>query len=307
MFGRNKKSLAEPFEQRRRPSEQSPQRPATYSYYAKRQVAQPSSSSRTEISPSTRSRTNESPRRSWYTKRSVRFWMFAIIFASIAVELTFLSSSGRVTVIDATGERSTTTDSTAYERTFDMLLAGNVLNHGKLTIDTNGIAAKMQQAYPELESVAVVTPLIGTHPTLYVHLSEPVFVLKQDDASYLLSAAGYITSHGVDGSLPVILDESGETIEVSKQLLPSSHVAFMKTIWYQLTEQGIPASSLVLPKGKAFEVDVRIKEKPFYLKFNIAEDATRQGGAAVAVLQQLGTTSPKEYIDLRVPGKAYYK
>jgi hypothetical protein len=181
------------------------------------------------------------------------------------------------------------------------------LNHNKLTIDTSGIATEMQKAHPELESVTVVTPLVGLRPNLYVHVSEPVFTLKQDSSSYILSAAGYITGRGAPSSLPVVVDETGESVTIAKQLLPSSHVTFMKTIWYQLTKQGVAVESLVLPKGKAFEVDVRLKDKPYYLKFNVTEDATRQGGVAVAVLQQLGDTTPKEYIDLRVPGRAYYK
>ena len=255
-----------------------------------------------------RLRANTEPvKERWYTKKSVRFWATLGVAAVIVIELTFLSSNGRVTVIDGSGNLNKDVDVTAYEKTFDQLLSASILNQNKLTVDTNGIARKMQAAHPELESVTVITPLIGIRPGLYIHVSESVFTLKQDATSYVLSAAGYITGRGAVSSLPVVIDETGEQVTVAKQLLPSSHVDFMKTIWYELSKQGIATDTLILPKGKAFEVDMRLKGKSYYLKFNVTEDAMRQSGAAVAVIQQLGDTNPKEYIDLRVPGKAYYK
>jgi hypothetical protein len=36
-------------------------------------------------------------------------------------------------------------------------------------------------------------------------------------------------------------------------------------------------------------------------------EVMQQSGGAVATLQQLGSTMPAQYVDMRVPGKAYYK
>lgn len=288
---------------RRRGSYRVAPRTQPYSYYNNRtaaQTTQPGLSSRLRAG-------TETPKMSWYRKKSIRLWASIVITGVVVLELTFLSSNGRVTVIDSSGNLDRDVDVVAYEKTFDDLLGSNILNRNKLTVDTNGIALKMQSAHPELESVTVITPLIGIRPSLYIHVSEPVFTLKQDASSYVLSAAGYITGRGVASSLPTVIDETGEEVRVAKQLLPSSHVAFMQTVWYQLTQQGIQVDSLALPRGKAFEVDVRLKEKTYYLKFNVTEDAARQSGAAVAVMKQLGNGTPKEYIDVRVPGKAYYK
>lgn len=281
-------------------------RAQSYSYYTAHRNDPSAQGNATPSSSRLRS-TAEPPKQRWYAKKSVRFWAVLVIGAIILVELTFLSSNGTVTVINSSGNLDGGVDTAAYEATFDGLLASNVLNHNKLTIDANGITTEMQRAHPELESVTVITPLIGIRPSVYVRVSEPVFVLKQDASSYLLSAAGYIIAKKAVDSLPVVIDETGESVQVAKQLLPSAHVTFMHTVWYQLTEQGIKVDALVLPQGKAFEVDVRLKDQPYYLKFNTTEDATRQSGAAVAVIQQLGSVTPKEYIDVRVPGRAYYR
>ena len=94
---------------------------------------------------------------------------------------------------------------------------------------------------------------------------------------------------------------------MSKRLLPASHVAFMQKVDYQLTQKEFVIDRFILPKNSAYEVNVRLKGKPFAIRFNLAEDATVQSGAAVAVLEQLGEASPSTYLDVRVPGRAFYR
>lgn len=289
--------------QRRRDIYQQNAKTQNYSYYANRRA---DNSAQSGESVRLRSGTVP-PKQHWYAKKTVRLGVTIAATIIVVLGLTFLSTNGSVTVIDNSGNRARDVDAMVYEQVFDELLDSSVLNHNKLTIDTNGIALALQRRHPELESVTVVTPLIGIRPSLYIRVSEPVFALRQGTNVYILSAAGYITGQGTNASLPTVVDETGEPITVAKQLLSSSHVTFMKTVWYQLTEQGMAVETLVLPKAKAFEIDVRLRGKPYYLKFNVIEDALQQSGAAFAVIGQLGEATPKEYIDLRVPGKAYYK
>lgn len=301
MFKRAKQPI-EP--ERRRPEMRRGDRNHTYSYYANRRTSQAT----TQTSAAARSRNSpEDSKPRWYHNKLIRFWVITGIAIVVMIELTFLGSGGHVTVLDTAGNLGKDVDVVAYEETFQDLLGSSILNRNKLTVDTNGIARKMQSIHPELESVTVITPVIGIHASMYIHVSEPAFVLKQDSSSYILSAAGYITGRGTVNSLPIVVDETGEDVKVAKQLLPSSHVTFMRDVWYQLTEQGVAVDRFILPKGKAFEIDVRPKDRPYFLKFNVVENAVQQGGAAVAVIKQLGSAEPKEYIDLRVPGKAYYR
>ena len=270
---------------------------SSYRYYTQHTARRPQEAHTTRLRP----QASESSTRRALRQRRWTVWVGGVLVCIILAEITLLRPEGTIVV-----DMPVSTE--AYQHTFTTLLKQNVLNYNKLTIDTNGLARQLRQAHPELETATITTPLFGTKPTAYIRVSEPAFVLKQGTVSYLLSRSGYVTGEVTTKSdLPVVIDETGETITLSKQLLPASHVTFMKTVRHQLSAQNMPVSQFVLPKGKAFEIDATIEGKTYMLKFNAVEDAVQQSGAAVAVIQQLGQTVPKEYIDLRVPGRAYYK
>jgi len=104
-----------------------------------------------------------------------------------------------------------------------------------------------------------------------------------------------------------VQDETSEVVTVGTQLLPRSSVQFMKTIAYQFEQADIKVSALILPAKKAYEVDARLDGKPYLVRFNLQEDAMQQSGAARATIEQLGTTVPSSYLDVRVPERVYYK
>jgi hypothetical protein len=104
-----------------------------------------------------------------------------------------------------------------------------------------------------------------------------------------------------------LVEASGRQPEVGKQYLPASTVRFATTLVYELQNGKVAVDHLDLPSSSAYELDVFLSGKTYHMRFNLQEDAMQQSGAVLAVLQQLGSRSPAEYIDLRVPGRAYYK
>jgi hypothetical protein len=66
--------------------------------------------------------------------------------------------------------------------------------------------------------------------------------------------------------------------------------------------------SLTLPSGLS-ELDVRIKGQGYYVKFNLLGDGREEAGAYLALKSHLdaGHITPRQYIDVRVEGKGYYK
>jgi hypothetical protein len=70
----------------------------------------------------------------------------------------------------------------------------------------------------------------------------------------------------------------------------------------------VSVSSLTLPKT-AQELDLRTKDRPYYVKFYLGGDALLQAGQFLATRRQFDTsnTQPAEYLDVRVEGKIFYK
>jgi hypothetical protein len=105
----------------------------------------------------------------------------------------------------------------------------------------------------------------------------------------------------------VVVDQSGLTPRPGRQLLPSSTVGFAQTVAYQLNAAHLVASAFVLPANSPYELDARLEGKPYMIRFNLEADALTQCGAAIATIQQLSGVNPSSYVDVRVPGKVYYK
>ncbi len=304
---RQKKTPASPEPSRRRAVQLSEQnRRTNFSYYSNRSITPPGASGR-DIS-SSRNRADTAPvSQPFWRRRKLLPWLGIVACVVVVGWLTFLSSSAAVLTINTAG---TLTGETAaqYEETVRTLLGQSMLNRNKLTVNATGVVRELQKRHPEIENATLVVPIFGNRPRVYVSLSEPAFVLQSQDTRYMLSTSGYVTGMADNSTkLPLVVDETGETVTVSKRLLPASHVAFMQTVNYQLSHKGFAVDRFILPKSTAYEVDVRLKGKSFIIRFNLAEDPTVQSGAVVATLEQLGDTTPGAYLDVRVPGRTYYK
>ena len=239
-------------------------------------------------------------------KRSKMFWLFSGAIAIVLGFILYVGSDSNVTVLDSRGVVEQK-DVVRYKKTVEATIKASLLNHNKATVDSRGIARNLKKNHPELQSAVVTVPIVGNKVNAYVTQYPAEFILRQGSSRYGLTSNGYIIElPKLSQTLPVVNDETGEEVTVGGHLLPESHVSFIKTVVYELAHNNLKVSSISLPSGKAYEINIYLKSKPFYIKFNLAEDAMQQSGAAVAIIKQLGSTSP-EYIDLRVPGRAYYK
>jgi hypothetical protein len=114
-------------------------------------------------------------------------------------------------------------------------------------------------------------------------------------------------SSSIRQTLPVVNDQSGIAVEVGKTVLPAEDIAFMTTVIAQLKAKQINAETITLP-ATAHEVDIKPAGQAYTVKFNVDTDAREAAGAYLATKQKLEQTNvkPAQYIDVRVPGRAYY-
>lgn len=297
---------------RRRPLPSDQGQSRVFSYYASR--------STNELNLGRNSQEEEPKRRS---SAYVRFMhrlpvvTSGILLAVVAVSQLVLTSNPKVVILSSTSNSTLFLQSTAtYHDEAQRLFQQSISNQNKLTVDASGISATLKAKYPELSDVSVALPVIGNQPIVYIQPSEPSFVLSANGGSYVLDSTGralanaqQVPAHNV-ASLPAITDQSGLLPQVGAGVLPSTSVMFMQTVLAQLKAQHISVRQIVLPHA-AFEVDMYITGKPYYVKFNMqdAAGAQQQAGAYVAVAQHLVSRNitPTQYIDVRIDGRAYYK
>jgi len=310
MFGRKAKAtevVSNDFSERRRVVRGDGPRP--FSYYTSRITEAPESPKtvRRKLSPA--EETQQRPVRRRFVTGWL-FWVLLLIGIGCAGKLLVLSSNPQVVVVGktATTARYLRPDST-YAAAAHKLLNSSLANHTKLTVDTEGVDQALKHEFPELLSTSLSVPFLGNRPVLYVQPADPSLVLQATYGNYAINQTGLVLSSltRLPAQVPLVVDQSGLTPKPGKQVLPGTTVAFAQTVAYQFKAAQLTISNFVLPANAPYELDVRLAGRPYVIRFNLQADARTQSGAAIATLQQLGTTSPSQYVDVRVPGRVYYK
>ncbi len=253
--------------------------------------------------------------------RAATYWLrrFGLLVIVIAIFLGIYNILGLSTDVKVVPLDSTTTgylhSLVAYQKAAERLVAGSILNRNKITIDTGGISKSLERQFPELAAVSVSFTLGGHRPIVYVEATKPALVLAGSDGkSYVIDENGRAVSN-VQGTtaeslrLAAVQDQGNLAVQIGQPALPSDAVAFIQAVEYQCAQKGVDVSTFVLPAGES-ELDAYIAGQKYYVKFNLADDsALQQVGTFLAArhdLQGRGTT-PGQYIDVRVLGRAYYK
>ncbi len=201
----------------------------------------------------------------------------------------------------------------AYQAAAKRYLQSNLLNRCKILIDSSNIKKKLLNDYPELADAEVAVPLIGRRPVISLAAARPAITLSAGHGAYVIDSRGRAIikvedSAGLDKGLPAVTDQSGLDVQLNHSVLPSSSIAFIEIVTAQVKAKGLVPSSFTLPAA-ANELLMRIEGKPYALKFNFTGDPRLEAGTYLAVRDNLEKRSitPAEYIDVRVPEKAYYK
>lgn len=282
----------------RRSGEAAPQ-PA-YSYYASKNTAYKSTSRKSQ---------GPSRPRDWRRLRMIpTLTALTIILGSIVFSTTLTTSP----VVNFVGDSSPYHSDDVYREAAQSLVEGSIFNRSKLTINTGKIEEKLLRAYPELDAAELSLPVIGRRPTLTLHLRRPVLILASKQSTLIVDSNGVVISEAalvssaVKDVLPRLQDESGLDIKVGFQVLTAETIAFIDNITQQLTAKGLVLDRLVLPKV-ANEIDIFVKDQNYFIRADITGDARLQMGAFLATRDKLKDNLPKEYVDVRVEEKVFYK
>lgn len=282
-----------------------------YAYYSQRS-AEPTALGRQVFREALNARAARRAAHYWVQRFGVVTAFVAVIVA--AVSIISLSTDPKVVPLDSSSGVFLHSMN-AYEQSAQQLFDSSVLNHNKLTVDTNGISAQLKRQFPELSVVNITLPLVGHRPIIYVAGARPALLLQAAGGhSYIIDATGRaIGTAGTNAAASLHLlnvrDTSGTAIHVGQPAVASKTVAFIEAVQYQIEQKGLSTSTYVLPAGTS-ELDMYLDGQHYFVKFNLASDtALQQVGTFLAVKRNLEGRGivPGSYIDVRVDGRAYYK
>jgi hypothetical protein len=315
MFSGKKKSEPAP----RRAVSSGNDRNAVFSYYAKQQSREKRASSRQNSERAGQERTlRPSATVKLQSKRRLLLHNLPLLIALAVLSIgiiynTTLSSDAQIITDSVSAESQLFfREKSAYQTALNEELESSVLNSSKLTIDTDEIRSAMIERFPELADITVTLPLVGRRPVVHLQASQPALVLTSGDQAYILDTRGIVLMDARDFTADVtllsVVDQSGLAIEKGKAALSSEQVAFIQELQRQFSAKGIVISEVTLP-AEPQQVNVAFKDRPYYAKFLFTEDSRVAAGGLVALRSHLDkkNITPKEYVDLRIAGRAYYR
>jgi len=241
-------------------------------------------------------------------------WIAAVaIFVSIAYLLT-LTTTPRIVAANSSGTSSLLRANAVYKQAASQILGFSLLNRLKFTIDTSGFEQSMKNKFPELSQASITLPLIGRQPVVELAASQPAILINSAGTTFALDSGGKAIIAASDlanlgqRQLPTVTDQSNVPVTLGKGVLTADEVNFIAVLNAQLIGQKLSIDSIMLPQV-ANELQVRLKGSPYYVRFDMENDPKQSAGTLAALKVNLDANHivPSEYIDLRIPERAYYK
>lgn len=290
-------------------------REAVFSYHANRSIRLASDkrnvdNSSSEVVPVRRSRQSV-----WHHASPIAILLLVLILVGLCTQLNdkvkiVLVGNASQQVAALYGDSSATYQQAAdsYFNTFSA--------HNKLTINTGKIVSQLEKQFPEIDAASIELPLVGVQPVVYIQPVTPTLIAVANNDIYLLDSSGRVLTSITSAQesklsslkIPIINDQSNLNVSVGQIILPEATVAYITEVVGQLQAQNISISSMNLPAGEA-ELDVYMQGQGYYVKYNIYGNAREEVGTYLAVKAMLKTENktPSQYVDVRVPNRAYYK
>lgn len=198
-----------------------------------------------------------------------------------------------------------------YQSQIAPLFSG-LKNSNKLTFDEVAVVKAIQQKFPEVHSARIELPFFSEQPIVWLNISSPAFKLVNAQNSYLIDDQGVAVAKSAEfpaiKNQVTVQDQTSFKVSPGQQILSSDGVVLINMVIAQAKQAKVPIASLSLPP-RAQELDLKTADQPYYVKFYLEGDALNQTGQFLAARHQFAKTgkSPAEYLDVRVPGKIFFK
>lgn len=243
---------------------------------------------------------------------NIKLGLVIFIFFAVIGLIVTLNKEPSIEIINKDKQASSIggRSSEEYQAIVNQIFSQTPLNRTKITISSEEIEKSLLEALPEATDISVVLPVISRTPIVYVRVAEPVSNLRVGKNIFLIDEKGRALKQieKANPGLLSIVDKSGLSVEVGKQIIPQAHLQFIKEVQRQLKEKNITVSSATLTELPN-ELHVSIEGKKYIAKFNLVGDPRLQSGTLIASQKELDRKgiAPSSYIDVRVEERAYYK
>lgn len=228
----------------------------------------------------------------------------------------FATTLSADTDIKVTKESFSYRDPVIYKKVSTDILKKNLLGRSKLFFRSSEFEEKMRQEFPEIDKIEAIVPLGGRNLTVAMHLSSPLAIAYSGNQNGILDSAGVLVTASIPDQqdlLKVRFATPQQNFQVGSRILTSNEVEQLNLLSYELSMMPLGIDKKPLEIAEALfsiddgQIEVKLKNKPYFLKLSTYSDAREQVGAVKAILQKLDREglTPTNYVDVRVPGRVF--
>lgn len=167
----------------------------------------------------------------------------------------------------------------------------------------------MQSVAPEINSLEV-DGAIGYGETAYViTMRQPIVAWTISGKRQYVDATGTAFSRNYFPDPKVqVVDESGIQVTGGETIASNRFLGFIGRIAGLSKDAGFTVTDVILPRGMTREVDIRIQDVGYPIRFSVDRSAGEQvEDMSRAVAWLSSREQSPEYLDIRVSRRAYYK
>jgi hypothetical protein len=207
-------------------------------------------------------------------------------------------------------------ESAVYRKAAEEAIKSNFLNRSKLLFQNVSFEQKLKEQFPEISQVRPVMPLGGRNLSVVITVSDPFAAVFSGSDTGIVNADGVLVvknSQSVPDDLTKLrFTDPQSNFEVGSRILTSSEVELLKLLQTEMSTLVFKDStsaniSEVLFNVADGQIEAKLQDKSFFIKLSSFNSAEIQVGGAKATLKQLDREDklPTQYIDVRVPGRAF--
>lgn len=175
--------------------------------------------------------------------------------------------------------------------------------HFQWQVDEPSVAGLERIYDEEIYSLDYSQDLLSRGLTLSAEERTPVINWDNGETTYLLDREGVVTEQASQDDLPWIVDNAGLPLELGNQAVPEDFIDFAKDV--ASSDMNVARMRIVETSGELY-VEL---ESGYYVRFATNENFDTQIDSmqrTQRIAREKGDTID-EYIDVRIPYKAYYR
>lgn len=200
-------------------------------------------------------------------------------------------------------------DKIIYEKAITSYMDSNLISRLRVAADGDKMRQFLAGDYPEIKMINDNGKISIFETNYLVSLRKPVAGWKINDRQYYVDSEGVSFERNYyDGELVQVVDETGARIDVNGLVASSRFLSFIGRLVSDISDKGYIVTEVRLPSGTTRQIDIKLKDVSPYVKLSIdrgvgvqVEDMDR------ALKYLLARQNNIVYVDIRIPGKAYYK